>query len=700
MIPTVESSSILPRTPLITTIPERCRVCFTCVRECPAKAIRITGGQAAVIQERCIGCGNCVRVCNRGAKQVRSSVDQVEELLECGAPTAALVAPSFAAEIGDLPYTRFVGALKALGFDLVNEVAFGADLVAARYRELLQRTDDRRYVATSCPALVSFVEKYHPECVPNLAPVVSPMVAIARVLRELHGKNLKVVFIGPCIAKKAEAREAGLPRDVDEVLTFRELNYLFLKQGIDLETATPAQFDPPEAGLGELFPLSRGMLQAADIKEDLLTAKVVSADGRTEFVAALKDFESGAIDARLLDVLACNGCIMGTGMTSKEPLFRRRSRVSSYVRHRFGQLNLNLWHAKMGRFSHLNLEREFSVDDQRVPPPSLTEVEAILARMGKLSREDELNCGACGYDTCREHAIAIHKGLAESEMCLPYAIDRLDSAFKALAESHEELASTQQALMQSERLASMGQLAAGIAHEINNPLGVVLLYGHNLLEEMRESAIQQDLVMIVEQADRCKKIVSGLLNFARRNKVLRQTVEIPRLVEHCLKVLTIPANVNVSTVHAEQNLRAEIDADQISQVLTNLISNALAAMPDGGQLQVRTGLEGESVVMEVEDSGIGIPEENIHKIFEPFFTTKQIGMGVGLGLAVSYGIIKMHRGSIVVRSNADPAAGPRGTTFKVRLPSHAPLEPEEGLPVVDPPPKEDDGNPARTRCGR
>ncbi|MBN2193048.1 MAG: 4Fe-4S dicluster domain-containing protein [Polyangiaceae bacterium] len=685
---TSSTTSVLPDfVSLVRTIPERCRVCYTCVRECPAKAIRIRGGQAEVIDNRCIGCGNCVAVCSQHAKQDRSTIGEVDALLAADAPVAAIVAPSFPAELETTDHTRFVGAIRALGFDLVNEVAFGADLVADRYRQLLHRDDAQAWIATTCPALVAYVERYHPEIVRNLAPIVSPMIAMARVLRRLHGPELRIVFIGPCIGKKAEAANPSVAGEVDAVLTFRELRQMFHSRGITVNTAEPSSFDPPEPGLGQLFPIRRGLLQAADIKEDLLQAKVVSADGRNEFVIAVRDFAAGNLETRLLEVLCCNGCIMGPGMTTQEPRFRRRSRVSNYSRDRFGELNLNRWHAKMDRFTNIDLGRHYLARDRRIPAPSPEELEAILGRLGKQSLDDELNCGACGYDTCREHAVAIHKGLAEPEMCLPFTIERLNAACRDLASSHQELATTQQALMQSERLASMGQLAAGIAHEINNPLGVVLLYAHNLLSEATQTGLRDDLQMVVEQADRCKKIVSGLLNFARRNKVARQSVDLPKLVDHCLGMLAVPVGITVRTEHAVPLLRAEVDPDQIAQVLTNLVSNAVTAMPDGGSLGVRTSESGEDAVIEVFDTGTGIPAENIHKVFEPFFTTKQIGKGTGLGLAVTYGIVKMHRGTIQVRSNADRRAGPTGTTFTVRLPRRGEEEPPPPHDAEDEPPR-------------
>ena len=236
--------------PLVRTIKERCRVCYTCVRECPAKAIRIADGQAEVLGERCIGCGNCVRVCSQHAKTVFSSIEDVERILAEGGKVAACLAPSFPAEFTDCTYTQLVGMVRAMGFSHVMEVAFGADLVAERYRKLLTPRDAKRYIATSCPALVAYVERYHPELVSYLAPIVSPMVAMARVIHRMHGPDMKVVFIGPCIAKKGEAVSEEVKGEAAAVLTFAELREMLAKRDITPLTCTPGEFDPPHGGLG------------------------------------------------------------------------------------------------------------------------------------------------------------------------------------------------------------------------------------------------------------------------------------------------------------------------------------------------------------------------------------------------------------------------------------------------------------------
>ncbi len=657
----------------VRTAPDLCRVCYTCVRECPAKAIRIIDGQATVLHDRCIGCGNCVRVCSQGAKIIVDTTDEARRLLAGDRPVTAIVAPSFPAEFSEYDFRILVGMIRKLGFARVNEVAFGADLVADRYRRLLEE-EEGPFIATSCPAVVLYVEKYHPDLIGRLAPIASPMAAAARALRKTAGEEIRVVFIGPCTAKKIESRDGLIEGEIDEVITFVELRRMFREDALTPDAVTPSDFDPPRGGLGTLFPLHGGLLQAADLKEDLLTSDVVTASGR-RFTSAIEEFKTGGMRTRLLEILACDGCIMGAGMETDDPLFRRRGRVSDYARRRAREAEGAAEEDPRETFRDLDLSRSYTDLDQRLQQPAGEEITAILQRMGKFKPEDELNCGACGYGSCREHAAAILKGLAESEMCLPYTIDRLNLTVGELAQSNRELAATQEALMQSERLASMGQLAAGIAHEVNNPLGVVLMYAHLMLEDLEEeSRLKNDVKMIVEQADRCKKIVLGLLHFSRQNKVLREPADIRELAAKAITLVPAPEGVRVRTEDAMADPVAEVDREQIIQVLTNLLTNALAAMPEGGEITVATADRPETVTITVADTGVGIPAENLSKIFEPFFTTKQIGKGTGLGLAVTYGIIKMHRGEITVESNADPAAGPTGTRFTINLPRKEPGE--------------------------
>jgi two-component system NtrC family sensor kinase len=654
---------------LIKTIKERCRVCYTCVRECPAKAIRVAVGQAEVIDERCIGCGNCVRVCSQRAKAVRNSIRKARQLLATGHNVVACIAPSFPAEFTEYTHTEFSGILRALGFARVVETSFGADLVARAYKKLAEENSGRHYIASTCPAIVSFIEKYYPHLIENLAPILSPMGAAALVVKKTYGEDTKIVFIGPCVAKKNEADKIKKIVEIDAVLTFSELRMIIEEKIPKPHEVEQSDFDPPRPTNGFIFPIGGGLLQASDIEKNLFTNEIISTEGNRNFVEVIKDFAASNLSAKLLDILCCEGCIMGPGMTVTETRYARQERISGYARLRNHGMDPKKRSEEIDNYSEIPLERVFENDDKRLEAPSPDIIKTILKKMGKTKQEDELNCGACGYETCIEHAIAIHKGFAESEMCLPYTIDKFKENAKELSLSYKQLEETQTALIQSEKLASMGQLAAGIAHEINNPLGVILLYAHLLHDHCDPgSQIHDDLAMIVEQADRCKTIVGGLLNFARKNKAVLKKADISDLVLRCTKALKTTPGIEVSCASSGGPCTADIDVDQIMQVFINIFTNAIEAMPRGGSLSIDTTNRNGNVEIRVTDTGVGIKPDHIKKIFEPFFTTKQMGKGTGLGLAVTYGIIKMHRGNIDVVSNADPEAGPTGSTFIVSIP--------------------------------
>ena len=652
------------RTQLVFTIKDRCRVCYTCLRECPVKAIKIINGQAEVINDRCIGCGNCVKVCSQGAKVSLRSVDEVFRLLKSGHRVAACIAPSFPAEFSDIKDHRLlVGMIRKLGFEYVTEVAFGADVVAKEYEKRIKSQDYTGDISSDCPAVTYFIRHYHPDIVSSLAPIVSPMVAMTRVLHKKYGTDLKVVFIGPCFAKKAESAET------DEVMTFLELREMLQQSDIHPENTEPSDFDPPVGGKGAIFPITRGLFITTNSKEDIPEEQTVIADGRVNFKEAVREFEEGLIRNKHLELLCCEGCIMGPGTSPGGKKYARSAAVGAYVREKLDTLDHDQWVKDVEEFSKIPVSQHFAPEDRRFEIPSGDEIQDALENMGKFTAMDHLNCGACGYDTCVEHAIAIVKGLAETEMCLPYSIEKLHDSIRNLNISNEKLASAKAALKQSEKLAHMGQLSAGIAHELNNPLGVITMYSNILMDEAPEGdSTREDLKLIAEQAERCKKIVSGLLNFARKNQVNLTETDIVQFTRQSLNSIIKPDNINVIFEPRIEDPAARLDIDQMMQVLTNLEKNAIEAMPGGGILRI--GLEGDAneIVFIVSDTGIGISKENMSKIFTPFFTTKEMGKGTGLGLPLIYGIVKMHRGKIHITTNDDTAKGPTGTSFRISIP--------------------------------
>jgi signal transduction histidine kinase len=340
------------------------------------------------------------------------------------------------------------------------------------------------------------------------------------------------------------------------------------------------------------------------------------------------------------------------------------------VQKKISSINQKEWQNNIDEYYKIDLSAKFEQKRKDLKFPDFNEVKKVLESLGKLDPKDHLNCGACGYETCEEHAIAIVQGLAENEMCLPFTIEKLHQSVNELAVTNDKLTSIQQALKQSEKMASMGQLSAGIAHELNNPLGVVIMYANILLEEAsKDSPVYKDLKLIVDQTNRCKKIVGGLLNFARKNQVNASKINIIALSEQCIDAIIVPKNINIKIDSTKlTEAYAMLDHEQMTQIITNLLKNSIDAMPEKGEIEIILEDDNDNVIFRVKDSGVGIKPENMDKIFEPFYTTKAIGKGTGLGLATAYGIVKMHKGQITVKSNTDKSQGPTGTEFIISLP--------------------------------
>ena len=655
------------------TVGEICKKCYSCVRSCPTKALQVRDGQAEIIEDFCISCGYCVNVCSQGAKRVVSSLPAVREILSGPGKTYALLAPSFPAAFLDLPPERLVGALHAAGFSGVYEVAFGADLVANEYaklfRTLQERSSEDFLISTPCPAVVQYVEKVLPELGPHLAPIVSPMTATARVVRSTLAHTvpiIRLVFIGPCVAKKVEAWRSS---EVDAVLTFAELAELFSDQGIAPEKAVPADFRPPQGNLGRIYPVTGGLLKAAAIDADILESPVYVVEGPERVMDMLGVLSTRVktgqkVNYRLFDLLFCEGCIGGPVMVNDLTFFERKKYVVRYMESRPLARDVEEWAEQHADYLSVDLSTTFNpIVREKVDAPE-EEIRRILALTGKNSPSDELNCGACGYPSCRKKAVAVYWGKAEVEMCLPFLIARIETAMK-------DLTTNQARLIQAEKLASMGQMAAGIAHEINNPLGVVLMYAHLLKEELAAASTgREDVDRIIAEAERTRTIVRGILNFAREEKVERVPTDINALVTRSVDELL--------TTSPKEKFRVEflldaalglqqVDAGQLRQVFDNLVKNAVEAMPDGGTIRASTEDGDGEFTVTISDTGPGIAEENLPKMFSPFFTTKKVGKGTGLGLSVCYGIVKMHGGTIQAANNAEGG----GACFTVRIRHHA-----------------------------
>ncbi|WP_338832936.1 Anaerobic nitric oxide reductase transcription regulator NorR [Moorella humiferrea] len=408
---------------IVKTITGKCRMCYACIRNCPVKAIKVVEGQARVVPELCIACGHCVQVCAQQAKEVQREVEKVEGYLTTKR-TIACLAPSFVAEFHPAWPGQVVAALKQMGFAEVHEVAFGAHLVTLEYRRYLQEAGERQgLISTPCPAVVNLVSKYYPKLLSQLIPVVSPMIALGRYLKKKVGPDSRIVFIGPCVAKKGEAREDEVAGAVDAVLTFLEIKEMLAVRQIDVNSCGNMDFDSEPAYLGRLYPVGGGLLRSAGVDADILANQVLVIEGREDCLEFLKAVNEGQMMPKMVDMLFCKGCINGPMQENKFSAFRRRKIVAEFTRQGLEKATPRPINPDI-----INLRREFHDKSVFFPRPTEADIRKILAELGKLTPEDELNCGACGYSSCREKAIAVYHGLAENRMCLPYLIAQLEKS--------------------------------------------------------------------------------------------------------------------------------------------------------------------------------------------------------------------------------------------------------------------------------
>lgn len=401
-------------TSIISTDKAKCRDCYRCVRVCPVKAIRITDNQARVDAERCILCGTCVRECPQQAKHVRNDLSKVTQLLAAPDTTVASVAPSFPAAFADYGSGFLPAALKKLGFDMVTETAVGAELVAAATAELIKNVKTP-WVTSACPVVINLIEGYYPEFCEHITPIVSPMIAHARYLKHKYGEDIKIVFIGPCSAKKGEADEAG--GIIDAVLTFEELHQALADAKIDKATLQPVNFDDVRPRNAQLFPLEGGLAITASISSDLLREDFIGISGG-EHVREMISHLSSETPVRLFEALFCSGgCINGACLGANKDIFARRNRVLQYHKRKTYEAEEELDPAMARDIDLSKTIRQAPVAIQKFDEDK---IKAVLAETGKFTPEDELNCGACGYSTCRENAKAVLSGMAEGTMCLPW----------------------------------------------------------------------------------------------------------------------------------------------------------------------------------------------------------------------------------------------------------------------------------------
>ncbi len=388
----------------------RCKNCYKCLKECPVKAIRIQNNQAVIIDDRCILCGRCTLVCPQNAKEVHSEIDNVKALLKTEKVIAS-VAPSFISNFNISSFEALNDALKELGFDFAEETARGAEIVTMEYEKLLKEKKYKNFITSCCPSVNRMISLYFPEALKYLAPVDSPIIAHAKLLKE-EFKDHKVVFIGPCIAKKRECYDSGI---VDAVLTFEELLKLLNEYGIELkdkESHTEVSYNK-----ARFYPISRGIIKS--FKEMVSEYEYIAVDGVARCKEVLGEIEH--LDNVFLEINACeSACINGPcRINDDNKVITANSKVRQYVA------------SNKGGTPAKNIDVDISTIHEPISKtekvPTEQEIKDILAQTGKFKPEDELNCGACGYSSCREKAWAVYNGYADIEMCVPYMRDRAEN---------------------------------------------------------------------------------------------------------------------------------------------------------------------------------------------------------------------------------------------------------------------------------
>lgn len=399
---------------IIYTNKARCRDCYRCLRNCPVNAIKMKDGQAFVDIERCILCGTCLKECPQNAKQFRRDLEKVKWLISENNNVAVSIAPSFAALFTEWQTDRIPSLLRKLGFTYISETAEAAYYTAIETEKYFAEKCAGICLATACPSFVDYVEKYQPEKVNNLTQVISPMIAHGKRIKEKLGAQTKVVFIGPCLAKKREAERVEYKGIVDAALTFTELLEWIEEEKIDLKMLETSEFDEKVVGEARLYPLTGGMSKTASLATDNLNTSVYSISGLERIKDAIKSFSNKNTPVLIEPLVCAFGCVNGPGQPKAENIFARRESVINYSKKKYTENeNIPVCETNLiASFNHNAAIREKDFTEEQV--------RQIFEQTGKLQEEDRLNCGACGYATCLENAKAILMGMVEIDSCIPY----------------------------------------------------------------------------------------------------------------------------------------------------------------------------------------------------------------------------------------------------------------------------------------
>jgi iron only hydrogenase large subunit-like protein/uncharacterized Fe-S cluster-containing protein len=391
-----------------------CKNCYKCVRTCTVKAIEVLNDQAKIQEERCIFCGHCLVVCPQNARHVLSDIEEVKAALNNNKIVVAQLAPAFR---GIFSYpSKLITALRKLGFSYIEEVSIGAELVTQEYEDIINCSSNNEFITSCCPSIVMLIEKYYPELIPLVLSVSSPMVAHGKSIKQRYEESY-TVFIGPCISKKYEALSESNLGFVDSVLTFDEINDFIKEKGIEYSKLEDGDVDFSGTARGNRYPIVGGILNAIRPTIDKKNLNLIRVHGLENCKIILEELKNNTLKNVCIELSACNeSCLGGPGIILKnESAYTRLQRIQNYLKSE----DKNLKVISIDR-NNLNLTRNFASKKIHMLTPNEYEIKVLLKEMGKYTNEDELNCGACGYNTCVEKAIAVYNGMSQVEMCVPY----------------------------------------------------------------------------------------------------------------------------------------------------------------------------------------------------------------------------------------------------------------------------------------
>lgn len=415
----------------------KCMHCYKCVRYCDVKAIMIKGGGAEVIEDGCVLCGHCLHVCPQSAKTMASDLDAVKYFLKRGVRTVVSLAPAYMGFLTEGTIGQINEAFKKLGFYDVRETAEGAAAVTKEYAELLKEGKMENIITTCCPSVNDLIEIYYPSLIPYMAPVVSPMVAHGRMLKKEYGEDTKVVFVGPCIAKKKEAGDPRNLKSIDAVLNFNDIRHWMEQEGIRIDECEDKAFHRLDPKVNGLYPITSGVISSVLSTEgEKDSYRKFHIHGTKNCIELCDSIVAGEISGSFIEMNMCTGgCINGSA-----PLDRKvsRFRVKIDMEEQITREPTDSEQLEELR-ADISLDKYYSDHSMPVPIPTEDQIRSILTKTGKSTSEDELNCGACGYSTCREKAIAVFQKKAELNMCIPYMHERAESLANLVMETSPNL---------------------------------------------------------------------------------------------------------------------------------------------------------------------------------------------------------------------------------------------------------------------